>query len=111
MDEYLESLRRASGLKCHATLPAHGPPLPEKALRQTLEHRLEREARVCDALSDEPREPAAIAGEAYRDTPDAPAALAEMQTLAHLIRLERESRAARQDDAGRLWIRAGSPPS
>ena len=103
MDLYLDSLAKAAALAPATVLPAHGPPLPGRALAAALAHRREREARIVAALGEEPRDLAAIAEEAYADTPAAPAFLRERQALAHLERLERAGRAMRGDAAGRSW--------
>jgi len=102
MDDYLDSLSLVEKLEARTVLPAHGPPLPAKAIAATKTHREQREARIAAALTETPRDLASIAGDAYADTPDAPAFLKEMQTRAHLARLEKAGR-ARRHDAGRLW--------
>jgi len=98
MDVYLASLRRAAGLGAKTLLPAHGPPIPAIALERAHAHRMEREARVEAALAAGQDRLAALAANAYADTPGAPAFLAERQTLAHLLRLERHGRARRDGD-------------
>jgi glyoxylase-like metal-dependent hydrolase (beta-lactamase superfamily II)/8-oxo-dGTP pyrophosphatase MutT (NUDIX family) len=102
MDAYIDSLRRAAGVGASIVLPSHGPPLPVKALAAAIAHREERERKVAAALSSEPRALAAIAAEAYVDTPAAPTFLREMQTRGHLMRLARHRRAI-LDEAG--WRR------
>jgi ribonuclease/clavin/mitogillin len=104
MGAYLDSLRRAAEIGCRTVLPAHGPPLPARAIGKTIEHRKGRKKRVLNALSvDGPVSLAEITRAAYRDTPDAPAVLKEMQTLAHLVHLESEGQACRADPEGRSW--------
>ena len=103
MDQYLASLARAAALEPATVLPGHGPPLPGRALAAALSHREEREARIVAALGASPRALAAIAEEAYADTPAAPAFLRERQARAHLERLERHGRAAREDAPGTRW--------
>jgi glyoxylase-like metal-dependent hydrolase (beta-lactamase superfamily II) len=94
MDAYLASLERVRELRCRALLPGHGPPLPGKTLEQLIRHRNEREALIVGALGGAATAAlAAIARQAYSDVPEMPAALTERQTLAHLIRLERQGRA------------------
>jgi hypothetical protein len=46
---------------------------------------------------------AEIARGAYADVPQAPAPLAELQTMSHLLALERRGRVRRDDPAGRRW--------
>lgn len=103
MDDYLASLARLEALGVRIVLPAHGPPLPAKALATTRAHRERREERVAAALGPAPRELAKIASEAYADTPEAPEFLREMQTRAHLVRLAKAGRARGHDPAGRSW--------
>jgi len=93
MDAYLDSLRRCAALDAKTVLPAHGPPLPGKAIAATIAHRQARETKIVGALVDRvPRELATIAEAAYDDAPDAPRFLREMQTRAHLQRLIRHGR-------------------
>jgi glyoxylase-like metal-dependent hydrolase (beta-lactamase superfamily II) len=105
MDVYLDSLARAAGLGCRMLLPGHGPPLPGKKLDALIEHRTLRESRVFEALETGTATLAAIASEAYADTPGLPAFLIESQTRAHLIRLERLGRVEPLDTAGTRWRR------
>lgn len=107
MDAYLASLRRVEALGVATILPAHGPPLPAGAIGATIRHREAREARIVAALASGAARPlAAIARDAYEDTPSAPAFLRELQTRGHLRRLERLGRAARLDPAGAAWRKA-----
>ncbi len=104
MGAYLDSLRRVGSLECRVVLPGHGPPLPARAIEKTVQHRIGRETRILEALSDVgARELSEIAEFAYRDTPEAPAALKEIQTLAHLVHLERQGRARRIDENAHEW--------
>jgi glyoxylase-like metal-dependent hydrolase (beta-lactamase superfamily II)/8-oxo-dGTP pyrophosphatase MutT (NUDIX family) len=109
MDAYLASLDKAAAAAVTTLLPSHGPPVPRAALTRVREHRLEREARILSALAEGGATIAEIAARAYEDTPQAPAALADSQTLAHLIRLERAGIVSR-DDAGQRWRICGTVP-
>jgi glyoxylase-like metal-dependent hydrolase (beta-lactamase superfamily II) len=53
MSAYLDSLRRLRELELEAILPGHGPVVwdPRAKLDEYIEHRLERERRVLDALA------------------------------------------------------------
>ncbi len=107
MDAFLASLARVGALRCRTLLPAHGGPLPARALDDALAHRLARAQRILDALHGGATSLRAIAEAAYADTPDAPAPLRERQTLAHLHALERGGRVAR---TGNLWgVARGEP--
>jgi glyoxylase-like metal-dependent hydrolase (beta-lactamase superfamily II)/8-oxo-dGTP pyrophosphatase MutT (NUDIX family) len=103
MGTYLDSLDRAAGLECRTLLPAHGPPLPGKALDRLVEHRRDREARVLAAVGPEPVEIADLAQDAYQDVPETPQALREMQALAHLLHLEERGKVRRGGDGMRRW--------
>jgi ribonuclease/clavin/mitogillin len=99
MDAYLDALAAAAALDPKTVLASHGPPLPGRALAATIAHRQEREARIVAALADgAPRDLPTIAAQAYADAPDSPAFLRELQTRAHLERLVRHGRIARQAD-------------
>jgi glyoxylase-like metal-dependent hydrolase (beta-lactamase superfamily II) len=103
MDAYLESLARVRALEPRLLLPGHGPPLPGAHLTRMIEHREEREARILALLGGEPRALAGIAGAAYADVPEMPAALTAGQTLSHLRRLARHGRARQSGGGG--WSR------
>ena len=102
MDAFLASLARVGDLRCRTLLPAHGGPLPARALEDALAHRHARTQRILDALVGGAATLRAIAEAAYADTPDAPAPLRERQTLAHLQALERAGHVTR---AGDHWRR------
>jgi glyoxylase-like metal-dependent hydrolase (beta-lactamase superfamily II)/8-oxo-dGTP pyrophosphatase MutT (NUDIX family) len=105
MGVYLASLRRAAALDPALVLPSHGPPLPGSALTKAIAHREDRERRVLEALRPAARLLAEIAREAYADTPQAPAFLAQMQTRAHLIDLARRGAAAAASEDLTRWSR------
>ena len=101
MDAYLASLDRAAALDAKVLLPAHGPPLPAKALAAVREHRLAREASLLEALVRGPSSLEELARIVYADTSGVAPFLAERQTLAHLVRLRRAGR-ARETEVG--WV-------
>jgi len=108
MRQYLESLgllRREVDAGAPRLLPAHGPPIVDGGARLDfyVAHRLEREGRVAAALGAAPAELAALVPAAYPDVAPALYPLAARSLLAHLIKLEQEGR-ARRDDGGR-WSR------
>jgi hypothetical protein len=72
--------------------------LPAKALARVRDHRLARETTLVEALGPGPSSLAGLARVVYADTPGVAAFLAERQTLAHLIRLQRAGRARETDD-------------
>ncbi len=103
--EYLASLRRLRDEVRPALLaPGHGPLIddPQTLLSFFIEHRLQRERQVVAALSDAPQTLADLVPRAYADTPPALYGLAERSLLAHLLKLQREGRAAEGPQGWRL---------
>jgi len=104
MADYLASLERMRANGYRTLLPGHGPPIPARALENLIDHRRRRETAVLDQLSDERAELGSIARGAYRELPDLPQKLIELQTLSHLIDLERRGAVRRVSDE-RVWER------
>lgn len=105
MAAYLRELGRLRDLGVRSLHPAHGAPFPhaEEALEALIAHRLQREGRVLDALSEQPQTSEEISAKAYADSPMAHPLLAERSTCSHLIKLLSEGRAIRDGEA---WRRA-----
>jgi glyoxylase-like metal-dependent hydrolase (beta-lactamase superfamily II) len=104
MKDYIESLRRLQTLNVDALLPGHGDRIddPIRAIDWIIEHRLERESRVLEALTAHPRLSSNdLVAHVYKDVPAHLHALAERSLYAHLLKLEHEGRARSEDDA---WI-------
>ena len=103
MAAYLDSLERVLALNPSRMFPAHGPVIDEPArlLTSYLEHRLERERQVLDALHDGRVTSEAIAAQIYAGQSAAVLALASENVTAHLIKLEREGRVLRDGDRWR----------
>jgi len=101
MEAYIVSLRRLIELKPRAIFGGHGPALaaPEERLRALITHRLWREEQVHAAVTAGLVALPDIAAKAYADSPQAARALAERQTLAHLLWLERAGRVLRRGEA------------
>jgi glyoxylase-like metal-dependent hydrolase (beta-lactamase superfamily II)/ADP-ribose pyrophosphatase YjhB (NUDIX family) len=89
MGDYLDSLERMHAKRYRTLFPGHGPPLPGKAFGKLLDHRRQREAAVLEQIGAGGARIEAIARAAYSDVPQMPQALIELQTLAHLVDLER----------------------
>jgi hypothetical protein len=88
-------------------LPAHGGPIdePSALFDHYVVHRLAREAKVLAALEKAPATGApstALVPLAYADTTPALWPIAALSLEAHLIKLEREGRAAQAADGWRL---------
>lgn len=92
---YLGTLRRLRDLQPTLMLPGHGPAVeaPIDALEWLIEHRLERERAILDALADEPQTLHELVPQVYTDVDSSLWGLAERSLLAHLIKLEDEDRA------------------
>lgn len=98
---YLASLERVLALQPARLMPAHGPEIgdPESVLRGYIEHRQERERQIIGELRAGRNDPDAIVARLYRGLKDTLVPMARESVLAHLIKLEREGRAARREDA------------
>jgi glyoxylase-like metal-dependent hydrolase (beta-lactamase superfamily II) len=98
LSAYLESLRRLRALDAEAILPGHGPVVwdPGAKIDEYLEHRLERERRVLDALAAGARSRDELLDGAWADVDFGAAPylrFAAAATLeAHLEKLEEEGR-------------------
>ena len=84
--------------------PGHGPPLPGKAFGKLIDHRRQREAAVLEQIGAVGATIAAIARAAYSDVQQMPQALIELQTLSHLVDLERRG-IVRRVANDRAWER------
>jgi glyoxylase-like metal-dependent hydrolase (beta-lactamase superfamily II) len=106
MHLYLQSLRRMQELAPRVLLPAHGSAItaPQAKLAGYIKHRLWREQRVVDAMQKLGTTTArALVPEAYADVPPMVYPLAERSLIAHLHKLERDRRAARDESQPPLW--------
>lgn len=98
MTAYLRSLREMRDLSPRAIHPGHGPVVfdPAAKLEEYRAHRMERESQVLAALERGKRTAAEIVPEIYGDElPESMFPVAARSVLAHLIKLERDGRAAR----------------
>lgn len=106
MAAYMASLSKLAAREAHLYLPGHGPPLPNPApfVAALATHRLQREAKVLDALRVARRATALeLVPPVYGPALDArlvPAAARSL--LAHLLKLVAEGQAARDGD----WFEA-----
>ena len=91
MSEYLESLRRMRSLpNVTVMLPGHGPAVanPYDKIDEYIEHRLQREQLILEAVREGASTPKEIVARAYTDVPPKAHAMAERAVLAHLEKLE-----------------------
>ncbi len=94
MAGYLEGLRRLRAMALEVLCPGHGPPVlgaPGK-LDEYLEHRLERERRLVDALSRGLRDRDDLLDAAWSDAPAQLRPAAALTLDAHLHKLAEEGR-------------------
>jgi glyoxylase-like metal-dependent hydrolase (beta-lactamase superfamily II) len=98
---YLRSLERVLALEPARILPAHGAVIDEPAplLRAYLEHRREREAQILDALRRGATTVDGIVAGLYGGLARHLRERASETVTAHLVKLEREGRAARRGEA------------
>ena len=101
LSAYLASLERVIALEPLRLLPAHGPIIddPQRLLRSYIDHRRQREEQVIAALRAGDTTPAQIVARVYPVLSNAIVPLAVESVTAHLIKLEREGRARRDQDA------------
>jgi glyoxylase-like metal-dependent hydrolase (beta-lactamase superfamily II)/8-oxo-dGTP pyrophosphatase MutT (NUDIX family) len=90
MYAYLDSLRRLGevpGLR--VLFGGHGPPManPYRKINEYIEHRLDREQKILDAIRQGASTPAEIVARAYTDVSPKAHAMAERAVLAHLEKL------------------------
>jgi glyoxylase-like metal-dependent hydrolase (beta-lactamase superfamily II) len=93
---YLRSLDAMIALHPRTLYPGHGPAVwaAVEKLQEYRDHREQRERQVLEALEDGPRTPEEIVAAVYVDYPPELTSLASRSILAHLLKLEREGRAA-----------------
>ncbi len=104
--DYLASLRRLLALDLRQILPAHGPAIdrPRELLEYYIAHRAEREQQVLAGLHAGPQSVSALVAVIYADVDPALHPVAARSILAHLLKLEREGRVAREQvGADEVW--------
>jgi glyoxylase-like metal-dependent hydrolase (beta-lactamase superfamily II) len=91
---YLDGLRRLAERELDVLCPGHGPPIwtPRERLSEYIEHRLDRERRLLDALAEGRRSTEQLLDAAWSDVPEHLRPLAAMTLAAHLDKLEEEGR-------------------
>jgi hypothetical protein len=97
MKDYIESLEKLSHHSIQKMGPGHGAVIanPQEVVAWTIKHRLEREAKVADALKANPGfSPAQLVPTVYADVPTHLHPIAELSLYAHLIKLKMDNRAA-----------------
>jgi len=97
--EYLQSLNRILRLNPARALPAHGPVIDDPAalIHHYVEHRSQREQQVIESLAAGLSTVDAITSKIYPSISTALLPMARESVLAHLHKLEAETRAVRSD--------------
>ena len=101
MNQYLDSLRKARDLGVDKLAPGHGHVLdnPDKVIDWIIDHRLEREQKVVEALGSCPGFTAhELVPAVYEDVHPKLYGVAEGSLLAHLEKLEEDGRASRDQE-------------
>ena len=90
MAAYLDSLRRLADLEPEVIYPGHGPTItdPLAEIERLIDHRLEREQRVHDAVREGARTPDEIVDGAYEKNLSGVRDLARSTVIAHLRKLD-----------------------
>ena len=101
MAAYIDSLRKVAGRDDRTYWPTHGPSIdaPQRYVAQLVEHRLERERQVLDAVRAGLSEIPAIVALLYADVAEKLHKPAGRSVLAHLVKLVHEGDIRVADDA------------
>jgi glyoxylase-like metal-dependent hydrolase (beta-lactamase superfamily II) len=105
MFDYFASLDKLLPIDIACFAPGHGRIIeePHAEVRRLIEHRLTRERKVVDGLGKVgPADMDALVRVVYDDVSDKLHPIAKNSLLAHLLKLEREGRAARSGESWRL---------
>jgi glyoxylase-like metal-dependent hydrolase (beta-lactamase superfamily II) len=91
---YLQALERLRERELEVLCPGHGPPIwtPRERLSEYIEHRLDRERRLLDAIAEGRRSTSELLDAAWSDVPEQLRPLAAMTLAAHLDKLSDEGR-------------------
>jgi glyoxylase-like metal-dependent hydrolase (beta-lactamase superfamily II) len=102
LGDYLRSLEELLTLDLDRIYPGHGPMItrPIEKLREYLDHRLERERQVLDAIEAGAHTVEQMVERIYVGYPRTLYPAAGQSVKSHLLKLERERRAARGLDPG-----------
>jgi glyoxylase-like metal-dependent hydrolase (beta-lactamase superfamily II) len=101
--DYMNSLERLLREKPRRIYPAHGPVIEDgrAKIREYIDHRRDRELQILEALRAlGPSAVPEIVERVYTDVPEVLHGAAALSVTSHLIKLEREGRAARHDSDG-----------
>ncbi len=96
LTDFMAACRRLRAREWSVFHPGHGAPIanPAKRLDWLIDHRLQREAQILDALGSGPATAQQLAQRIYTETPAALLPAAERNVFAHLVDLTGRSRVA-----------------
>ncbi|HZR44026.1 MAG TPA: MBL fold metallo-hydrolase [Ktedonobacteraceae bacterium] len=101
MLDYFNSLKRLQSIDIAEIVPAHGPTItdPQAKIAEYIEHRLQREQQVIQALEVLPPDAdiTALVQQIYIDVDPRLHPVAARSVLAHLLKLQREGRVHREE--------------
>jgi hydroxyacylglutathione hydrolase len=99
MSVYLASLERMRKRRLSRICPGHGDVIedPKAVLAQYIEHRLERETQILDALREGPSRIPDLVTRIYAEVPEALHEWAARSVHAHLLKLKSEGRVSGRD--------------
>ncbi len=100
LTDFMTACRRLRAREWSVFHPGHGAPItsPDKRLDWLIDHRLQREAQILDALENGPATAQELAQRIYTETPAALLPAAERNVFAHLVDLTGRSCVAPQGD-------------
>ena len=104
LTDYLASLRRLLAIDIAVIYPAHGPAIRDARakIQEYLDHRALRERQILEGLNAGVTAVDALVRRIYTDVPEWLYAAAGVSVEAHLRKLEKEGRVARQGEAWTL---------
>ena len=108
MQQYLQSLARLQGEPVRRIAPGHGTVIEDAQaeVARIIAHRLQREAKVAERLQRAGRATIdALVTSVYDDVDPRLHPVAKGSLLAHLLKLEAEGRAARDDTDATWWMK------
>ncbi len=96
--DYMASLRRVQALGPRRIYPAHGPVIEDAPgkIEEYIDHRMERERQILDALGNGARTIPEMVTVIYADIPEKLHAMAGMSVHSHLKKLKKEGRVAEE---------------
>jgi len=100
--DYMTSLSRLEDEKPARIYPAHGPCIQDgrAKVREYIEHRLERERQILEAMGSETKEVIEIVRTVYVGYPETLYPAAGQSVTSHLVKLENEGQVERVDAPG-----------